>query len=349
MWVRNCWYVAGWGSELAPGALMARTIISEPLMLYRASDEAVVAMEDRCCHRFAPLSKGRLEGDDVRCLYHGLKFDRTGRCIEIPGQDTIARNARVRTFPVVERHSWIWVWMGDADKADAGLIPQAIGLDDPDWTFRTGQMDYEASYQLINDNLTDFSHLSYVHSNSFGATEVFARTRPNIELLDRGVRIWRWIENGGTSDRPHRRADGEGFQTYDFLAPGVLLMHTVTCAPGARAKFDSGKPDLSQVEILAENFTSQAVTPITERTTRYFFSWGPRASEGSEAVADAMQELAFKAFGEDKDMIEAQQRIIDFDPARKEVLTSADAGPMQMRSVIQRLCRDEGQAAASAA
>lgn len=352
MYVRNCWYVAAWTYELKPGALISRQVLGEPIVFYRARDEGLVALADRCCHRFAPLSLGRLEGDELRCMYHGLKFDRAGRCVEIPGQDMIPQTACVKTYPVIEAHSWIWVWMGEADKADPALIPPAVGLDDPNWTLRSGHLDYAANYLLINDNLTDFTHLSYVHANSFGATEAFARTRPTVERLDRGVRIWRWIADGLRQDAPsrvHRRGEGDNWQTYDFLAPGILLMHTAVCPYGTAERFGGQPPDLSQVEAISENFTSQAVTPMTDKTSRYFFSWGPPAGEGSDAVADAMMQLAQVAFGEDKAMIEAQQRIIDMGPEQKEVLTSADVGPMQMRAVLQRLIREETSGAAASA
>jgi phenylpropionate dioxygenase-like ring-hydroxylating dioxygenase large terminal subunit len=352
MYVRNCWYVAAWDYELKPGELISRTILGEPIVLYRARDGGLVALADRCCHRFAPLSLGRIEGDDLRCMYHGLKFDRSGRCIEIPGQDMIPQTACVRTYPAVEAHSWIWVWMGEEAKAEAALIPPAVGLDDPHWTLRSGHLDYEANYLLINDNLTDFTHLSYVHANSFGATEAFARTRPTVERLERGVRIWRWLSDGLREDAPtrvHRRGEGDNWQSYDFLAPGELLMHTVVCPFGTAERFGQRPPDLSQVEVISENFTSQAVTPTTERTSRYFFSWGPRSGEGADVMAGAMMELALMAFGEDKTMIEAQQRVIDMGPEQKEVLTSADVGPMQMRAALQRLIKAEREDAAASA
>jgi len=352
MFVRDCWYVAAWDHELTPERPIGRTIIGEPVALYRAGNSGVVALADRCCHRFAPLSLGRVEGEELRCMYHGLKFDRSGRCTEIPGQDIIPATACVKAYPVVERHSWIWVWMGDPAKADARLIPPAVGMEDPAWTLRSGQMDYEANYLLINDNLTDFTHLSYVHANSFGATEAFARTRPTVERLDRGVRIWRWMNDGVREDAPtrvHRRAEGDTFQTYDFLAPGMLLMLTATYPAGSAERFGQRPPDPGFVQPLAENFTSQAVTPMTEKTSRYFFSWGPRAGDGADAVADAMLELAQMAFGEDKAIIEAQQRSIDAAPDQKEILTSADVGPMQMRAVLQRLMRQEGSSAEAAA
>jgi vanillate O-demethylase monooxygenase subunit len=354
MFVRNCWYVAAWGHELAAGELHPITILNEPVVLYRDSTGAPVALADRCCHRLAPLSLGRIEGDELRCMYHGLKFDRTGRCTEIPGQDMIPATACVKTYPVVERHSWIWVWMGDPARADASLIPAAIGFDDPNWTLRSGRMDYEASYLLINDNLTDFTHLSYVHRNSFGTTEEFARTRPTVEKLNRGVRIWRWLASARDPDAEqavHRPAgDVDSWQTYDFLAPGVLLMYNASFPRGAAERFAGGPPDLSQVNGIAENFTSQAVTPMTDKTSRYFFNWGPRAGEGSEAMADAMLTIAHMAFSEDKAIIEAQQRVLDATADPKFVLTSADVGPMLMRSVLDRLAKaDEAKETAAVA
>ena len=283
MYVRDCWYVAAWDHELTADAPVGRVIINEPVVIYRSGSGRLVALADRCCHRFAPLSLGRVEGEELRCMYHGLKFDAAGRCTEIPGQDMIPATACVKAYPVVSRHSWIWVWMGDPAKADERLIPAAVGLDDPDWTLRSGYIDYEANYLLINDNLTDFAHLSYVHANSFGATEAFARSRPTVDRLDRGVRIWRWMTSDFTEDsaaRVHRRAAGDSWQTYDFLAPGILLMLTATFPEGTAERFAHGPPDFSQVQPLAENFTSQAVTPITDKTSRYFFSWGPARARG---------------------------------------------------------------------
>jgi phenylpropionate dioxygenase-like ring-hydroxylating dioxygenase large terminal subunit len=93
MWIRNAWYVAAWSHEISGDGLLARTIMNEPLVLYRTGNGSVVAMEDRCCHRLAPLSLGRREGDDLRCMYHGLKVGPDGRCNEIPGQTTIPDRA----------------------------------------------------------------------------------------------------------------------------------------------------------------------------------------------------------------------------------------------------------------
>ena len=87
--LKNTWYVAAWSHEIGADALLARTIIRIPLLLWRDETGRVIAFEDRCCHRAAPLSKGRREGNNIRCMYHGLLFDSTGRCVEIPSQDFI--------------------------------------------------------------------------------------------------------------------------------------------------------------------------------------------------------------------------------------------------------------------
>ncbi|MCC6826723.1 MAG: aromatic ring-hydroxylating dioxygenase subunit alpha [Novosphingobium sp.] len=347
MFIRNCWYVAGWDQELAPGALLSIKIIDDPILVYRTDDGDLVAMEDRCCHRLAPLSLGRLEdGCNIRCMYHGLKFDPFGRCVEIPGQDTIPSTARVRTYPVVGKHSWIWVWMGDPSLADEALIPPAVGYDDPRYILRHGNIDYAANYQLINDNLTDFSHLSYVHANSFGSTELWARIRPLIKVIDRGIRVTRWVGPEDQALKPDAPAtkrvpDITGptalFSTYDYLVPGVLLMYSAIYRAQDMPEDRVSWPD---AEPIAANFTSQALTPMSETETRYFFSWGPRSVEGTPEMADGMFKVAQMAFAEDKDMIEAQQRIINLKPGN-EVLTTADVGPVQMRAVIRKMIKAE--------
>ena len=131
--LRNTWYVAAWADEIAPGDLLARRILNEALVFWRGPDGAPVAQVDRCPHRLAPLSAGRLEGGRLRCMYHGLLFDAAGRCVEVPAQEHISPNLRIKTYRVVERDRLIWIWMGEEALADPGLIPDAHWLADPNW------------------------------------------------------------------------------------------------------------------------------------------------------------------------------------------------------------------------
>ena len=126
---RNSWYVAAWDHEVQRLKLVRRILLGEPVVLYRKSDGAPVALEDRCCHRHAPLSHGRLRGDRLECGYHGLQFDPSGACVHIPAQDSIPASARVRSYPVVERYHWIWIWMGDPALADTAIPANEIPVD----------------------------------------------------------------------------------------------------------------------------------------------------------------------------------------------------------------------------
>ena len=337
LYVRNAWYVASWSEELEAETPFAITIIGDRLVIFRTAAGRLVALEDRCVHRLAPLSRGRCEGERLRCMYHGLLFDPDGAVVEIPGQDAIPSQARVRAYPVVERHSWIWVWMGDPALADAGLIPPAVGFDHPDYILGRGQLDYEAEARLINDNLLDFSHLSFVHADSFGASESWARNRPRVTRIERGVRVEQWVlnEQGFRSSTPTDR-----WSTYDFLLPGVLLMTGGNYPVGTAQSLGFGAPDLAKAEHGA-TFTSQAVTPMGEKSARYFFSWGPRRDMGDETLRDTLMGIAAKAFAEDKAVIEGQQKVIDDTVDPRIMPTGADKGVTLFNRLVDKLVRHE--------
>jgi len=341
MFVKNCWYVAAWTSELPASGMIARTIINEPLLLYRTSAGDVVVLEDRCCHRQAPLSLGRREGDDIRCMYHGLKFEPSGRCVEIPGQATIPPTARVRRYAAVARHSWTWVWMGDAAAADLSLVPPAVGLDDPDWTLRHGSIDYQANHLLIHDNLCDFSHIAYVHEKTFGGgDDRIAKTRPKITTLERGIRVERWSLNFPVRSYAHPSGEEDRWLRYDYLVPGVLLMRSENHPGGTAKRFEFGEPSSAPNHA---NFTSQAVTAMTDETSRYFYSWGPRACEAqaSPEMPNVMFELANRAFEEDRVIIEAQARNQKLRPEPHPLMIGHDRGPSLMRAVMQKMIERE--------
>ena len=135
-WLRNCWYVIAWNHEIPPAQsaeLFTRTVLSEPIVVYRLADGNLVALEDRCPHRFAPLSKGRREGDDLRCGYHGLKFNPQGACVQAPGLPLVPAKACVKTYPARLHNNWVFVWMGDPVLADDSLLPNNFSCDNPDW------------------------------------------------------------------------------------------------------------------------------------------------------------------------------------------------------------------------
>ena len=200
MFVKNCWYVIAWDHEIpvdqANGQIFTRTVLGEPIVVYRSGTE-LVALADRCCHRGAPLSKGRLEGSNLRCGYHGLLFNPQGQCIEVPGMDAAPAKACVKRYPVVAKNKWIFIWMGEPEKADETMLPDNYSCDSPDWQNIPGYMHYDTNYLLICDNLLDFSHLSYVHEKTLGGSTAIAQSRAEVSDItapgQRGLRVQRRV------------------------------------------------------------------------------------------------------------------------------------------------------------
>ena len=95
--VRNAWYVAGWSSEFG-NDLSAVKILDENIVIYRTSKGQVIAMDDRCPHRFLPLSMGKLIEDDIQCGYHGITYNCEGLCVRIPGQKKIQKTLENQAF-----------------------------------------------------------------------------------------------------------------------------------------------------------------------------------------------------------------------------------------------------------
>ena len=347
MWLRNCWYVIAWDHEIPPAGspeLFTRTVLNEPILVLRRENGDFAAMEDRCCHRLAPLSKGRREGDCVRCGYHGLKFDTTGMCVDAPGIPLIPQKARVRTYPVVDRNRWVFVWMGDPARADPTLLPDNFSCDHPDWQHRPGYLHYDTPYLLICDNLLDFSHLSYVHEKTLGGSTAIAQARPEIERSVGtgmpGIRVTRRVP--GVPVPPYYRkmrdfpADAllDRWFVYDFLLPGTLLMHS-----GGRPVEDA-PDDLSRAVRL---HSCQTLTPETDSTTHYFFQQSHPAGQGDASLTEGIYQSLVTAFNEDRDTIVAQHRNILLDPNAPMLPLAMDGALVQFRRLLaQRVAAENG-------
>jgi phenylpropionate dioxygenase-like ring-hydroxylating dioxygenase large terminal subunit len=112
----NAWYVAALSSEVGPAALFARRLLDKPVLLYRTEQDGTpVAMLDRCLHRFSYLSKGRRRGDEIECLYPGLRFAHDGRCTRRPFRSSSATRCSgsgwaTRRWPTPRRFPTTVTW-----------------------------------------------------------------------------------------------------------------------------------------------------------------------------------------------------------------------------------------------
>jgi vanillate O-demethylase monooxygenase subunit len=344
MFVRESWYVFGWTNDLdEAGGLLGRVIIGEPVVVWRDDAGGLHAMEDRCPHRHAPLSMGRIEGEGLRCMYHGMLIAADGRCAAMPlVADPPA--VSVRTYPVVDKDSWLWVWMGQADAADEGLIPDAFGIDDPERPMRSNSIEYDANYQLLHDNLCDLSHLDFVHATTLRVASGahWSQSAPRIRLQGRAVRFERWFENAllpGTEDTAV-----DVWSTYDFALPGIFVMRAARYPSGTATAFGGQEP--VGIEPIVRNVEQQAVTPVSERRTAYHYATGLVGS--SPAMTEQLtqrMDVVIAAFEEDRAMIEGQQRIWDLTaPSVPKAFLPQDKGPHLMRQMIKRHLEAEARA-----
>jgi len=340
MFLRNCWYVAAWNHEVAPGGLLARTLLDEPVVLFRDRAGRPVALEDRCVHRNLPLSCGKVIGDTVQCGYHGLVFDRSGTVVQVPGQTAVPPGAAIRSYPVVERHRWVWIWMGDPAKADPAAIPDYHWNDDPEWVSVGDRFYVKGGYNLIVDNLLDLSHVQYVHATTLGSDAV-VEFPVQVARHDDRIRIDRWI-----LDRPpppmFAKAGGyngnvDRWQLITYRPPSHVVID-VGCATAG-----TGAPEGDRSHGI-EMYSNHTITPETATTSHYFWHHARNFRRDDESLTEFLRKAAGGAFFEDVGIIEAQQASIDRDrEKRPRIDINADAGVLAAQRLLARMVEGEAR------
>ena len=336
-WLRNCWYAAAWADEIEPGNRLARTITEIRILLWRDDKNIVRALENRCPHRFAPLDKGRIDQDIVRCGYHGLAFNgETGKCIDNP-HGPITNALAVRTFPIAERHGIVWVWTGEADHAHDAVIPDLAFIDStPPNAFSKGYMLAAADHRLLEDNIFDLSHGDYLHPDTLGGG-AFTRTKPAVE--ERGETIFvQWLARNEHAIPVWRPELPDPDMLTDMRTEVLWHPSGVMLLRGGMTLADQS----SDWELDTQN--AHIMTPETATSTHYFYC-NTRNYRIADAEYNALLTAGLRgAFeGEDKPMIEAQQLnigaadLMDCGPA----LLSIDGASTRARRMYQRLAEAE--------
>jgi len=343
MFIRNAWYVAGWSSEFGR-SLQPGRILGDEIVFYRTGEGAPVALEDACPHRKLPLSKGNLIGDTVECGYHGLTFDCSGACVRAPTQEgMIPKRALVKSYPVVDRWNLLWIWMGEAEMADPDAIFSIENFNDPSWgRTRGGAMDIACNYLYITDNLLDPSHVAWVHVSSFAGAGT--ENQPlEIDLLDNGVVVWRWVY-----DRPPPpyyagivRFEGncDRKQHYECQLPAIAINKSVFAPQGTGGP---GKdPDPRTLVNISYNF----MTPIDEDNTRYFWFQHRNTDPDNAELSEKMFAGATMAFEEDREVLTHVHAGMA-NRKTPHLNLGLDAGAMRFRRMVERRIEAETQASA---
>lgn len=339
----NCWYAAALSREIPAEGLLSRQLLDTGVLLYRRADGTPVALHDRCPHRFVPLSMGRREGDEVVCRYHALRFDCSGACTHNPhGHGRIPAAARVRSFPLLERWGFVWIWMGDAP-ADPAKLPDFSPLDDgPASGIGHTSMSMKANYELIIDNVMDLSHVDHVHGEIISTRGQLTPQIPPVKEENGSVSVrWEWQQTPPililANFLPEPAAAARHFVTVTWHAPA-----TIQLSIGATQDADAPL-DLAHTQ---GQYDLHTCTPASATETHYFFATRRNHLVDDEAYNQMKIEAMHGAFvGEDGPIIEAAQREMntrDFF-ALDPVLITSDVAPVRVRRLLARLIEQEGR------
>jgi phenylpropionate dioxygenase-like ring-hydroxylating dioxygenase large terminal subunit len=337
VFLRNCWYAAAWSKDLSDRPL-AKTFLNEKVVLFRAANGQPAALEDKCCHRAAPLSRGEINGNNIACGYHGLQFDTAGNCVLIPGQTHIPRGAKVHSYPVHERWNALWIWMGDAALADPAKIPELTWLKDSKWTITPGTIQVKTNYQLIIDNLLDLTHVSYVHKNTLAGDPREATTPTKTERLPNGVKVGRWmldfVPPALFAKAGNFKENVDRWQFATWSPPSTVFLD-VGCA-----KAGTGAPQGDRSQGISI-WSTHLITPETEETSQYMFSFARDFALDDPETSKLLYEGSRETFLEDATILEAVQSNCDSGSLEGLVDINADAAQLQARRMLQKLLKEE--------
>ncbi len=164
------WYPVASSHEVTDKPL-AVTLLDERVVVYRLLDGTLAAARDICYHRGVPLSLGYVEGDEIICRYHGLRYDKDGRCVCIPAHPGGAISPRLRLdmYRAQERYGLVWVRLVDDEPR---ALPEMTEWDDEDYlnVLPESVFIHAAAGRQV-EGFLDVSHFAFVHADSFGETD----------------------------------------------------------------------------------------------------------------------------------------------------------------------------------
>lgn len=324
---RNMWWMAA-RSEDVTRTPLGIWMLDEPIVLYRKEDGQAVALDDRCPHRWAPLSQGKTVGDEIACPYHGLRFDDKGACSHIPSQTHIPAKACVKSYPVVEAGPTVWIWMGDPRRADPSTVPDLSWLTEPKWSWTSSTVEVNANYRLLRENVLDLTHIPHVHANSIGANDW--TVPPRVTVSEQGHVTYEQDFAAGPLAPAYLGATG-----IDPQRPIARSTRGTSFTPAfhqAWVRLTDPHPELGK---RAEWLFTVCHITTPASPTRFVYRWymGYDIDLSDEYLA-IMKTHVTAGYNEDKVILEAIQSSVMRDPRGMhypEILLQADQAALQFR------------------
>ena len=328
---RNMWWCAAHVDEVTEKPI-AKWLLEKPVVLYRTANGEPVALDNRCPHRWAPLSDGHVKDDKIVCPYHGMEFGVDGVCTKIPTQDSIPPSARVQSYPLKQSGAFLWIWMGDPDKIDAAPIDMEYTTN-PDWSFVSGYMEVDVNWVLIRENVLDLTHIAFLHANTFkqndwdeqpdvymdGDTVVYFKDFPPSPLSPL------FCAGFGFPDGKVVKREQEGRMPSLAVSFSDWNIHDIDAEPGAR------------VDYLMRG--CHIVTPSVRGKTHYYWGAAFDVPDIPQDVADKTAANVVAAFNEDKDLLQKIQANVAIDPRGldfTELNLGADKAGVRVRQILKK-------------
>ncbi|WP_022684622.1 aromatic ring-hydroxylating oxygenase subunit alpha [Sphingobium bisphenolivorans] len=334
-WPTNAWYVACTPGEIV-GKPLGRQICGERMVFYRKGNGDAVALENFCPHRGAPLSLGFVRDDLLVCGYHGLAMGCKGQSESMPGQK-VKGFPPIRSFPVIERYGFIWVWPGDAELASREKLHHLEWGESDEWAYGGGLYHIKCDYRLMIDNLMDLTHETYVHSSSIGQKEIDeapVTTRVvgdeiHTSRMMNGVKappFWQMALRGAGLPA---EATVDRWQICRFSLPSHVMIEVGVALEGHGG---CGADKAKKASSIVVDF----ITPETETSHWYFWGMARQFAIHDDALTRQIREGQGKIFSEDLDMLEQQQDNLIRYPERRLLKLNIDAGGVRSRMMIER-------------
>jgi vanillate O-demethylase monooxygenase subunit len=324
--LKNAWYPALIAGQLG-ATPVERTICDAPMVFFRSESGAAAALQGYCSHRRAPLALGTVRGDTLRCAYHGICFDREGRCVDVPTQTHVPSTLHIRNYPLIERYGFIWVWPGDAQLADPAAMPDLPWRERDDWNgdVMSGRH-INASAELARDNLLDLTHIPFIHAATIGYDPELLRSDP---LL---------FEQDGTTLRSTRIFDGvlpsaNHAKWHNFRGVVKRTSASEWKPPGFVHILVRNEDD----EVCLDRRVDHFVVPETATTHHYLYCM-TRNFKLDDRVMSAEQIVdTDRALAEDAAICEEQQRMIEMTPNARDVFLGQDRILIQANKILATL------------
>ena len=332
----NCWWVVARTDEIS-SAPLTRTVLQRRVALFRVSDGTAHAFMDRCPHRWAPISRGKVIKDEIFCAYHGFGYNTKGECTVVPSQKRAPAALRIRTYPLVERGPFVWLWMGNPEKADPGLLPTISLQDDSSERVRvTGYRITNCGYSLIHENLADTEHVFYLHGDSLAGSlrrDFRSRAHGVMDIEPSKITFASASRNmpATTVDRVlFEVEDNQGFDssvTSVFTAPGCFSSEQKTTRRVPREGF----PDTVKVRYL------WCSTPISADSCHF---WWDLTFFGAACGQKPIEDIWSRAIEEDIDIVEGIQCSINSSfeyGSTTDALVTADRAVAAVRKLLKKM------------